>query len=231
MHKINYLAKNWLIIRRNNQDLERNLDKIKGVVYDLGCGIRPYEQEIIQNASKYIGVDWSESLHGLHADIVANLNERLPVDDNAADTVVSFQVLEHLREPQLMLKEAYRILRAGGFIYLSVPFQWWVHEAPHDYFRYTRYGLQYLLERSGFSNIEIREASGFWVMWLLKLNYQLAKRVQGNGFIPTVLRASFIPFWFINQLLAPFLDRLWPDTTETAGYYVCARKNVDGKSV
>jgi hypothetical protein len=53
------------------------------------------------------GVDWSGTLHELKADILADLNEPLPIEDQVADTVVSLSVLEHLREPQTMLNEAF----------------------------------------------------------------------------------------------------------------------------
>ncbi len=131
----------------NNEDVQNCLSEMSGVVYDLGCGIRPYEKDILTVADRYVGVDWSSTLHGLHADIEADMNKPLPIDDDVADAIVSFQVLEHLYEPQVVLNEAFRIIRPGGKIFISVPFQWWVHEAPYDYFRYTRYGLDTCLPK------------------------------------------------------------------------------------
>lgn len=58
MHKVKYTAYNWLAIKINNDILENNFDNIKGKVYDLGCGERPYEEDILQVADNYIGVDW-----------------------------------------------------------------------------------------------------------------------------------------------------------------------------
>ena len=117
-------------------------------------------------------MNWSNSPHDLKADIVANLNEALPIENQVADSVISLSVMEHLREPQLFLSEAHRILKPGGAIILQVPFMWWVHEAPHDYFRYTRYGLEYMFEKAGFSAIQIYPQTGFWTTWTLKFNYQ-----------------------------------------------------------
>ncbi len=57
--------------------------------------------------------------------------------------------LEHLPEPGLALAEIARTLEPGGRLLIAAPHEWEVHQAPHDYFRYTRYGLQYLLERAG----------------------------------------------------------------------------------
>jgi len=103
----------------------------------------------------YIGVDWAGSSHEALADIVADLNKPLPIESCVADIVVSLSVLEHLCEPQTMLNEAYRILKKGGVMIIHVPWQWWVHEAPHDYYRYTPYGLTYMLKKAGFDKINI----------------------------------------------------------------------------
>src|SRR5690606_19107127 len=123
-------------------------------------------------AKSYIGIDWNHSLHELQADIIADLNCPLPIRSQTIDHVVSFEVLEHLSEPAVMLTEAYRVLRPNGEIILSAPFQWWVHEAPWDYCRYTCHGLQHIFGKAGFRNIVVTPTTGFWSMWILKLNYQ-----------------------------------------------------------
>jgi SAM-dependent methyltransferase len=224
VHSVSYLAHNWLILKRNNEVVERHLLFMKGIVYDLGCGVRPYEHDIMRTATGYVGIDWSNTPHELQADIVADLNEPLPVPDAVADTVVSFQVLEHLKAPQVMLNEAHRILVPGGGIVLTVPFQWWVHEAPHDYFRFTRHGLEHLFDTAGFTDIRISEVTGFWEMWFLKFNYQTARLVRGPRVMRALARVFLLPVWFLDQLLATKLDRSWPSPEETAGYVVLARK-------
>lgn len=224
MHKVCYLDHNWLILKNNNENVRRYLWKMTGVVYDLGCGIRPYENDIRTVAADYIGVDWSNTYHGFAGDITADINHPLPIADGAADTVVSFQVLEHLHEPQTMLTEAFRILKHGGNIVLTVPFQWWVHEAPYDYYRYTRHGLEYMLAKAGFVNIEVQETGGFWAMWFLKLNYQTAKIVQGPRPLRWIVRSVLLPLWISDQLIGPFLDRFWDAPQETAGYIAVANK-------
>lgn len=224
MHEYSYLAPNWLALKINNQEVANHLQLFRGKVYDLGCGLRPYEPDILKNADQYIGIDWSSTVHELRADIVADLNKPLPVHDGAADTVVSFQVLEHLCEPQNMLNEACRILRPEGRIMLTVPFQWWVHEAPHDFYRYTRHGLEYMFSKAGFTDIEVREATGFWAMWFLKLNYQTAKLIRGPAPLRWLVRGCLLPLWLFDQLLAVALDRYWNAPQETGGYVVTARK-------
>jgi SAM-dependent methyltransferase len=224
LNKINYFSMNWLAHKMNNEEFKKDLNKIRGVVYDLGCGKRPYEKEIMSVAERYIGVDWSNTLHGFSADIEADLNLPLPIAGAVADTVVSYQTMEHLTEPQVMLSEAYRILKPSGNIILSVPFQWHVHEDPYDFYRYTRYGLEYMFSKAGFTDISIRESSGFWAMWFLKFNYQTTKMIRGPFYIKSLAQFALVPFWLIDQILAQALDSVWLAPQETTGYIVTARK-------
>ncbi|MGY0652270.1 methyltransferase domain-containing protein [Luteimonas sp. A537] len=224
MYPEHLFSHNWLIKKVLNGKFRARLPELSGRVVDLGCGMRPFEQDILQYADEYIGVDWSSTLHGLQADVVADLNRPLPFASDIAGHVVSFEVMEHLAEPQVMLSEALRILRPGGELTLSVPFQWWVHEAPWDYYRYTCHGLEYLLQKAGFVDIVVTPTTGFWSMWLLKLNYQTNRLARGPQPVRMLARALLVPFWWANQHLGQALDRFWPEERETAGYFVTATK-------
>jgi len=181
-HK-NRKAHNWLVYKLNNKYLLKYSYCYKGTIYDLGCGEQPYKEYLLQLAKQYIGVDWSDTLHDLSADIIADLNKVLPIESNVADTVISLSVMEHLCEPQSMLNEAYRILKEGGYIVLQVPFQWMVHEAPYDYFRFTPYGLKYLFEKAGFQEIQVEAGNGFFSMITLKINYFSLRLIRGPKFL------------------------------------------------
>lgn len=224
VYKVSYTDKNWLAKNKYNQLIKHRAPSIIGVVIDFGCGERPFETDILMYADSYIGVDWSSTIHLLKADIVADLNKPLPIETESADHIVSFEVLEHLAEPQVMLSEAFRILRPNGGLTLSVPFQWWVHEEPWDYQRFTRYGLEYQLKKAGFDNIVIQPTTGFWSMWILKLNYQLARLIRGPRITRMLIRLILIPCWWLWQTLAILLDAIWKEERETAGYFVTAQK-------
>lgn len=226
-HHPNRRLHNFSVYDANDRILLDKQLEFQGDVYDLGCGEMPYKSWLLglSTVTRYVGVDWGSTLHQLKADVVADLNLPLPLDDQVADTVVSLSVLEHISEPSVMLSEAYRILRPNGKAVIQVPWQWQIHEAPYDFFRYTPFGLKHLLEKAGFVNIEVIPQAGFFTMWFLKLNYFLVRLIRGPRVVRGLLRCLFSPVWFVDQKFAPMLDRMDNDwLRESPGYYVLATK-------
>lgn len=221
----NRKAHNWLIYKILFKFLRKNSELLKGCVYDLGCGERPFEAFILSYANKYVGVDWSNTPHKLKADVVSDLNKPLLIDDGVADVVFSISVLEHLCEPKVMLGEAFRILKPNGSLMLQVPWQWWIHEEPFDFYRYTPYGLNYLIGSAGFVDIKVEPMAGFFSTMTLKFNYFTLHMLRVPKPIRAFLKVLLMPFWFLGQVLAPLLDRLDVDwRLEAPCYWVVARK-------
>ena len=224
-HHSNRQAHNWLIYDVGDRWLAKAAPLYQGTLYDLGAGESPYKDFFLQHAKQYIAVDWAGSLHNTKADIAADLNKPLSIASEVADTVVSLSVMEHLCEPQTMLNEAFRILKPGGAMVLQVPWQWWIHEAPYDFFRYTPYGLKYMLGKAGFVDVVVEPQSGFFTMWLLKFNYFSLRLICGPRPLRCALRVVFGLIWYLNQKAAPYLDKLDKDwAAEASGYFVTARK-------
>ncbi len=84
------------------------------------------------------------------------------VPQEAFDSAICLEVLEHVSNPFVAVGEIAKLLKPGGVLILSVPHLSRVHEAPHDYFRYTRYGIQSVLESSGFEFLEMRPTSSLF---------------------------------------------------------------------
>ena len=74
-----------------------------------------------------------------------------------------------------MINECFRVLKPGGALVLTGPFYWPIHEEPYDYYRYTRYGLEYMLQKAGFATWEIRPDGGDWAQILLSINLKVSK--------------------------------------------------------
>ena len=153
------------------------------VLLDAGAGLCPYEH-LFSHAS-YFSTD-VQNVHDnrgepLH-EFLSNV-DHLPLRAGWADVVTAFQVLEHVPEPEAALRELYRILRPGGTLYLTVPQGWGLHLEPHHYFNFTRYGLEYLLTKVGFVEVEVKERGG--IFWLL-----------GN-------RLKTLPYYIVFQYVYP----------------------------
>ncbi|MFT5660628.1 MAG: SAM-dependent methyltransferase [Sulfurimonas sp.] len=216
---------NWLLYDIGDQFLDKYSQYYSGVFVDLGCGTAPYKKYFLKYCDSYIGVDWTKTQHNSKADIVSDLNKQIELNNETADTIISLSVMEHLCEPQVFLNESYRILKKGGYIVLQVPWQWWIHEAPHDYFRYTPYGLKYMFEKAGFLDVEVEAQNGFFTTLIVKMNYFSARLIRGPRLLQWLIKAILIPFWTLGQILAPYLDKLdrnWD--AETQGYFILARK-------
>lgn len=130
---------------------------ITGKVLDVGSdgggrygGIFP--------CTEYISMDVHE---GEGIDVVGRA-EDIPFPENSFDSLVCTQVLEHLNLPFESVKEFHRVLKSEGHILLTAP-QWnELHEEPHDYFRYTKFGLIDMFERAGFTTITYEQRGGFY---------------------------------------------------------------------
>jgi SAM-dependent methyltransferase len=124
-------------------------------VADIGAGDAPY-RELFEHTD-YVTVDWEASPHeGAHeASVIASADD-IPLPSESFDAVMLTQVLEHVPRPAEVLRELHRLLRPEGRLFLTAPLVWEEHEAPHDYYRYTRYGLAHLLSEAGFAEVDVQ---------------------------------------------------------------------------
>lgn len=133
----------------------------RGVLLDMGCGHVPYLEMYRPFVEANVCVDWASSLHASdHLDHTADLNEPLPFPAASFDTVLLTDVLEHIARPWLLFSEIARILRPDGHAIIGVPYMYWLHEQPHDYYRYTEFGLRRLAGDAGLAPVHLAPYGG-----------------------------------------------------------------------
>lgn len=133
------------------------------LILDAGAGECRFKDRFKQKFH-YITVDttWGDRAWDYSKlDVISQL-ENLPFASQMFDSVICTQVLEHVKEPQLVLNEIARALKEGGMICLTAPQGWGIHQPPHDYFRFTHFGLSYLLQKAGFAEISITPSCGYF---------------------------------------------------------------------
>lgn len=127
-----------------------------GSLLDCGCGSVPYYGMYKDQVADVTCVDWPSSRHDTQfADELADINHGLPFPDESFDTIILSDVLEHIYEPKRLMAEVSRTLRLDGVVLCFVPFMYWIHEDPHDYYRYTEHALRDLCERNALGVLEI----------------------------------------------------------------------------
>lgn len=192
-------------------------------VLDAGAGEGQYAGLFKQQ--KYTGVDlgigdaaWN--YRGL--DCVADLTA-LPFCDEAFDAALNVVTLEHVRDPQAVLSELSRVMKPGSRLLLIVPHEWEEHQIPHDYFRYTRYGIELLLTRAGLGIETLDPVGGFFRL----LSRRLFNALQ---FFPGPLFFLAALFLAPAALIAPLFDSLDRERHFTLGYICIARKPSPSRS-
>ncbi|MBN1296621.1 class I SAM-dependent methyltransferase [bacterium] len=170
-------------------------------------------------------------------DVLARL-ERLPFPGDVFDHVICTQVLEHVPEPDVILRELGRVLKPGGYLLLTAPLGFGEHQIPYDYFRYTRYGLRYLLEKVGFDVHRIEPRGGYfrYMAVMLMWSYIYLFPENRRGWIKAVLFPVQILGAIVMVVAGPpliqSLDRLDTEKRITLGFAVeCTKRVVSGEPV
>jgi ubiquinone/menaquinone biosynthesis C-methylase UbiE len=160
-----------------------------GRLVDIGCGRKPWAPTFAPYVTEHIGVDQEEPTSPDHGqvDIVGDAYD-VPLDNDSADTVLLTELLIHLAEPVKALQEAYRLLRPGGGIIVTTPMLIPITTHPHDYFRYSPYGLDHVLRQAGFEEVAVQPLSGQWTT-LASLRSLALYPYRQNRFLSAIIDA------------------------------------------
>lgn len=192
-----------------------NLQAMTGLILNAGAGDRSIQPFV---KGKVINQDIAEGLHNRDIHIYSPLHQ-IPVDNDHFDYVFCNAVLEHVINPDEVVREFVRVLKPGGKLYLCIPFLQPEHLDPTDFQRYTKDGLRHLVEKHGLTVRKVEPVHNVYVTlaWIV-----------GNWLSS---RRSFA-YWLLRQILYPIL-RYKSRTSRTvvesiaSGYRVLAEKPLE----
>ena len=214
---------NWLANHKIVAALERVRGHARGELLDVGCGAKPFAAVFDGRVSRYWGTDLASSryLGAARPDAFADATAQ-PFRGGTFDAVLGLSMLTYLPEPIRMLQEARRVLRPGGVLILEFTQMVPLHDEPHDYFRFTRYGAEHLLRRAGFEPLEFVPVGGLWARVGLSMIAALNRINRGPTRILTELPVRFL--YIVLQLGFDVLDRLFFDPREVLAHVVVAKR-------
>jgi SAM-dependent methyltransferase len=214
---------NWLANHKIIRALERARVHARGRLLDIGCGSRPFAPVFRGRVDRYLGTDLrSSQYYGASPPDAYARAEALPFRDATMDTLLGLSMLTYLPEPGVMLAEAHRVLRPGGMLILEFTQMVPLHDEPHDYFRFTRYGAAHLLEQAGFEPLEFIPIGGLWARVGLSTIAALNRINRGPTRVLTEVPVRLA--YIVLQLGAELADRMFFDPREVLAHLVVARR-------
>ncbi len=125
-------------------------------VVDVGCGEQPMRYDIESRGASYIGIDIAQNYQNT-VDVIATATEA-PLVDGCFDVVLCIEVLEHVSDSLSAFQELSRLLKPGGYLIVTTPFAYPLHEEPYDFVRLTPFQIRRCAEMSALSIVEIEQA-------------------------------------------------------------------------
>ncbi|MDI6854544.1 MAG: class I SAM-dependent methyltransferase [Deltaproteobacteria bacterium] len=203
------------------RDVKADGSRLEGRLLDVGCGNKPY-RPYLKQVRDYIGLDYpvTKNIQDFEARPEVFGDARcLPFAAAVFDSVLCAQMLEHVDRPDQVLREIARILKPGGWGILSAPFIYNVHVGPHDFFRFSPFGIKALLAQAGLSLKSLRYQGGIGTAivqllhnWIFSAMAGLARKGGAAAGIAWLATALMLPLCVFTNLLALGLDKLAVDT-------------------
>jgi len=151
----------------------------------------------------------------------------LPFQNEEFEVVLCVEVLEHVLDPRKAIAEMHRVLKKGGTLVLTTRFVYPIHDAPHDYWRFTKYGLQELFKDWNVQEL-VPETHTFSALAILFQRIAYQTKLRFNAPVKFKL---FLFAWIFNRmnwLVKSEYGDIKKETKEsdivTSGYYLVCKK-------
>lgn len=217
---------NW---RELFKSMNSSLPYIKGICIDIGAGVAPYQEMLTSKVDRYIVADYADTRASMFARESSEFVEAnvlsLPFEDSSADTIIFTQVLEHVTDPILALDQITRVLKNKGVLVISVPFIYQAHAQPHDYWRFSEYGIKKLLQDRNYK-IKLFHYQGYLGTTIISiLNGFLWELSSKNKYLRNfILLPVLLVLFTINNMLGICLD-LIKLKAYSPNFFIVAEKN------
>jgi len=228
-------SKKWTEWRKKNfVFFETELKNIPfgSYVLDIGAG-KAHFKTLLKNMN-YLAMDFFDYEP---INVVTDITKQLPFQSNKFDCLILSNVLEHVSEPQALLKECLRILKKDGILLMTVPFFIKIHQEPYDFYRYTPFCFEYLLSQAGFVKTRVENIGDIFDIYkVIKkelfnvVNQNLTKNIKSRylRIIPRVFlkifEISINTVFQIIKSLKIFTKAKKEKTNYSHGYGVVAKK-------
>ncbi|NOZ23088.1 MAG: methyltransferase domain-containing protein [Planctomycetes bacterium] len=194
--------------RRIDQYLSAN--RLAGLTLDVG-GRRGghyrecYSEAVVVDIDRTVPIDVQADAH------------MLPFRADAFDSILCMEVIEHMDRPGQGVDEMRRVLRCGGRLLLTTRFLFPIHDAPGDFFRFTRFGLGRLLRKWRVEEILETDTS------IETLDIVLNRFAFDKG-LHACFRSAILGLSLLMLPIARVLSRVVRTNAVATGYIVSARK-------
>lgn len=183
--------------------------KLGSKVLDVGCGSGDFLNAFVRAGLQGYGVDFSDAAISNCQDSVIRIvdleNERIPFEDNSFDLIFSKSVLEHFHNPEIPIKEMYRVLKPDGLIINLVPsweYCWDIYY--EDYTHRTPFMLSafrdlHILE--GFNQVETSFFTQLPATWNDPIKLWTTLAFITRNFVPSYYRYRFKWVRFSKEIM------------------------------
>lgn len=142
----------YILLRQHIDNFIKNSIKnhTDKLILEIGPVSRPNDELSRENT-----VETLDICHSGYVTYVADITQNNDIPKERFDIIYCLDVLEHTYEPWEGLTQIYKLLKPGGILYLSLPFQFRIHGPIPDCYRISEYGLKYLLQKNNFEIIQM----------------------------------------------------------------------------